>query len=359
MIRVKDYGMNISKTISNIKNEYFRKKIEIIAACLLLPDEKAFWGLAAIRDKDLQRQEFDLIYATAFPWTSLLLGVYLRRRLGRPLVVDFRDSWTLNPGNRLWNSNPFLSYLESVVIRAADSIICATEGMREDYQHVYPDHCCKFITIRNGFDPQILECEYYPEKTNKKTIITYTGSLADLSIRIENDQTIFYIIKAITNLKKELLQKLEVNVYSNPIPNTQKYIESLGLAGVIKLKERVSYREAIQIRRKSDVLLLVVKNVPAAKQIATGKLYEYIADRKMILAIAPDISEASRIVQHYQLGICVDPKNIQELTRVLTSIILHGPFVARESSDRAIADFNGQLLVAKFKDVFNSLCMEK
>lgn len=43
---------------------------------------------------------FDLIYLCVFPYSSMSAGIYLKKKLGIPLMVDTSDSWTLNPYER-------------------------------------------------------------------------------------------------------------------------------------------------------------------------------------------------------------------------------------------------------------------
>ena len=37
-----------------------------------------------------------MVYATAPIFTSLLIGFLLKKKTGKPLVVDYRDPWTQN-----------------------------------------------------------------------------------------------------------------------------------------------------------------------------------------------------------------------------------------------------------------------
>ena len=67
------------------------------------PDLYAWWKPTVIREvtKLLATTRFDAIYATGFPWTSLLIGGELSKATGIPLVADFRDLWA---GENLFRS---------------------------------------------------------------------------------------------------------------------------------------------------------------------------------------------------------------------------------------------------------------
>src|SRR5438128_8228914 len=59
------------------------------------PDLYALWRPTARRAAVRAFREigFDVVYATGFPWTSLLIGRDVSHATGCPLVADFRDPW--------------------------------------------------------------------------------------------------------------------------------------------------------------------------------------------------------------------------------------------------------------------------
>ncbi|MDI6739276.1 MAG: glycosyl transferase family 1, partial [Candidatus Edwardsbacteria bacterium] len=69
-----------------------------------IPDNKIGWIPFAVRAgmRAAQRYPIDAILSSAPPYSSHLAGVILKRALGKPLVSDFRDSWT----NYTWVSYP-------------------------------------------------------------------------------------------------------------------------------------------------------------------------------------------------------------------------------------------------------------
>jgi hypothetical protein len=63
------------------------------------PDLYALWAPTVMREATrlFDSGGFDAIYATGFPWTSLLIGRDLSKATGCPLVADFRDLWAGDP----------------------------------------------------------------------------------------------------------------------------------------------------------------------------------------------------------------------------------------------------------------------
>ena len=63
------------------------------------PDRPAPWiGPAVARIMSLKGEmQPHIVIATGGPWTNFVVGRTLSRRLGCPLILDYRDPWTFNP----------------------------------------------------------------------------------------------------------------------------------------------------------------------------------------------------------------------------------------------------------------------
>ncbi len=82
-----------------LPHEGRRRWLSLASQTVFLPDNKAGWlrpGFRAGR-RLVKRESYDLVLATAPPYTALLLAARLSRRYGLPLVADFRDDWVGNP----------------------------------------------------------------------------------------------------------------------------------------------------------------------------------------------------------------------------------------------------------------------
>jgi hypothetical protein len=79
----------------------------------------------------------------------------------------------------------------------------------------------------------------------------------------------------------------------------------------------LSHEESISHLLWSDILLLVVGSGRGSEAIYTGKLFEYLAARKPILALA-DPGVASQLIETTQAGVVTDPDNIPEISNQIT-----------------------------------------
>lgn len=118
---------------------------------LCFPDSQIAW-FTTIRARKLAR-DCDLIYASCSPFSSSVSAAIVSRLTGRPLVVDFRDAWSLNPYT---NPTPLqrgvIKRFERFVLSACDILVVNTEGAARLYEMTYPDYREKIVAIPNGYD---------------------------------------------------------------------------------------------------------------------------------------------------------------------------------------------------------------
>jgi len=96
-----DEQTNASRT--PVAGPYQRLKKTFLEWLFSFPDAQCFWLRPAVqRLSKIPLSEYpDVIFATAGPWTSLLVGKALADKFGVPFVADFRDPWTNNSNSRL------------------------------------------------------------------------------------------------------------------------------------------------------------------------------------------------------------------------------------------------------------------
>ena len=64
---------------------------------------------------------------------------------------------------------------------------------------------------------------------------------------------------------------------------------------------------------KTQVLLLCINNVPSARGIITGKIFEYLQAKRPILAIGPEDGDAAEILKNTNSGSTFGFENNQKL----------------------------------------------
>jgi len=282
-----------------------------------MPDVNIGWLPFAVHQgqKIIEKQDIDTIYATALPFTSFLIGYLLKRKTGKPLVLDFRDPWT---------DNPFTDYptklhesiekkMEETILTQADYVIVASDSLKNSLIKRYPFIKSKIEVITNGFDSDDFKGLKIYEQ-NDKFRITHTGSLYG----VRTARPFLLALKELTEEKTDLREKLEITFVGNYGKETPHLVKNFGLEDIVKLIRYISHKECLELMLNSHALLLLITaKGPRGKGILTGKLFEYLASRRPILAIAPENGAAANIIKSLRAGTVVSPNNIQLIKQTI------------------------------------------
>ncbi len=336
---------------------------------VFVPDDKLGWFPFALSEgKRLIKGKIDLIYSTAPPYTAHLIAYHLKRAAGAPWVADFRDAWTRNSFKRFPTTlhRNLEAYLERKVINSADRIITATEPLRREWLRAYPGlDASKLITITNGFDPQDFE-GIEPEISDKFTI-SYTGTFYA-------QRNPYHFLKGLGELlteKEELKDEIRVNLIgkfdrvSDGI--IEEAIQRYGLREVVNSPGYVPHQEGISYLLGADVLLLVIAS-KEGEAILTGKIFEYLATRKPILALVPKCA-AGELIEALEAGRIVPPEDIEGIKKAIYRFYLEynegasspQPLSINEGSLRSrlkaekLQSFTRQELTKKLSQVFEEV----
>lgn len=285
------------------------------------PDPKRPWvrGAVAAALRVARADPFDLVLATGYPWSDFLVGERVCDALDVPLVLDFRDAFSLNP-RELW-SGPRCRGLEARLVARAAAITLATDwirdAMRSRHASVSPE---RFVTITNGYD----ESERPPAdpalREPGRLVLAYTGSFNDALPPSRFDHSPWHLLEAVRRLDARDRAALRVRLVGRVGPNHRRYVEQAGLADVVEVVGPVPHARSLQHQVAADVLLLVVGDAPSAGAILTGKLVEYAGARRPVLALAPDC-EASRVVRRHGLGWVEAPEDVARIAERVAALL--------------------------------------
>jgi glycosyltransferase involved in cell wall biosynthesis len=117
--------------------------------------------------------------------------------------------------------------------------------------------------------------------------------------------------------------------------------------GTIRLLDFVPQSEALRFMEESDVLLLPWAdrfNIP-------GKLFEYLATGKPILALCYPDSDVAQVIRETAAGWCVNPDDLVAVGRALTEIHALGGKYPRNRNWEAVRRYERPRLVAEYARV--------
>jgi glycosyltransferase involved in cell wall biosynthesis len=131
--------------------------------------------------------------------------------------------------------------------------------------------------------------------------------------------------------------KLQLHFVGKLSAAEQAVLAPLAGAGIVRLWGHQPRARALGFQQRADVLLLVT--VPDQASIVTGKLFEYLAARKPILALTRG-TEAARIVRESNAGVVVAPDDQEAIARALERCVATGGELPTHRDEEQVAAFS-------------------
>ena len=264
----------------------------------------------------IRRQPIDCVITSSPPESVHLAALRLGRRRP-PWIAELRDGWTYEPLRRPFPTalqRRLDARLERRVALAADGLVGATGPIADDLERRFGRRA---TTIRNGWDPALepeLAAAEAPALESDRVNLVYTGSLG--GIRGHDDRGLLEALRHVSREDGELAARLRL-VVAGPLTTAERAeLSSPELAPMVITLGELPHPQALRLQREADALLLITSHDVS---IATGKLYEYLAAGRPILALAGD-NEAARIVGETRTGRTVGPDDVAGIRRALAAV---------------------------------------
>ena len=282
-------------------NPNFMGKItQYIRANYFIPDARKFWVKPSVKylKKYLLNNDIDVIITTGPPHSVHLIGLQLKKQLNIKWISDFRDPWTeIDYFHQLPLTKKSIQKhhkLEQEVLKFSDAVIVVGKTMKENYE-VFQKN---IFVVTNGFDGEIAE----GAKLDSNFTITHIGLMnAD-----RNPRMLWEVLSEIKKENSEFALDFQLKIIGKVDPSIKNDILNFGLANNVQLIDYVSHDEVVKYQKKSQVLLLIVNNVPSSKGIITGKIFEYLMAKRPILAIAPKNGDLAEIINNSNAGYVIE-----------------------------------------------------
>ncbi|MGE5273989.1 MAG: glycosyltransferase [Verrucomicrobiota bacterium] len=270
---------------------------------MLVPDPSVLWTLTAVPAalRLIERRSIDVVLTTSPPPSVHLVGAALKHLTGVRWVAELRDSIVFNPHRRFDVRGE--RSLARFVATYADAAVTASEGIAAELRDL--DGRAAVSAIPSGCDFE--DFEGLPHRGSGRLRITHTGNFLG-----RRDPRPF--CEALTAFGDDVVARF---VGSFRLRD-RDYAEGMGLGRRIELVPFVSHRRALELQRDSEILLLLVPDVGGrGGHVLTGKVFEYLAARRPILAAVPPQGEAAALVERTGAGTVVAPDDVPELTTAL------------------------------------------
>jgi glycosyltransferase involved in cell wall biosynthesis len=196
--------------------------------------------------------------------------------------------------------------MERWIVEQADRVIVAVDLMRVQFAERYPDLADKFVHIPNGYDrSDLIGIEPAPPPQPGGFHLLYAGSL----YRPKELEAFLLGVERLLARRPDLRQRLRVDFVGRVNDANAKAAAEFDrperLAGIISFEGFMPRSKALARMAGADALLQLMPDIAGAEIFVGGKLSEYLAFDRPILAVMPR-GEGRQLVEGLPTGIVAD-----------------------------------------------------
>jgi len=287
--------------LSEKKRKSWRDDLALwVRSNFFVPDARVAWvrpSIAFLKNY-LKEHPVDAIITTGPPHSMHLIGLGLKRALGVKWIADFRDPWTnIDFYQQLkltgWADRRHRRQ-ERSVLQTADRVVTVSWTWAKDLEQL---GAREVAVITNGFDTDDLPAP--PVPVDEAWSLVHVGAMT----ATRDCPALWKRFSALCASDPEFGARFKLRFVG---PADHSIIESVRAAGLMDKVERlgrVSHDEAMREMQRARVLLLPINDTPNKQGILPGKVFEYLAVGRPILAVGPAKGDVVRVLGdgHLQL----------------------------------------------------------
>ena len=292
------------------------KQVELLGRRFLVPDENVGWNLTAIPSaiRIVRSEGIDVVLTTSPPSSVHLIGAAVKRATGVKWVADLRDSLVAHPHRRAERVAVRVKEqgehaVSALVARSADAITCVSDAIADELRERSPRG--RVVMIANGADfDDFAGLERHPSDRFR---ITHAGSFFG-----KRDPRPF-----LTALEESGLDDVVVRFLGDFRAADREWAQALGLGDRLELIPYGPRRRSLELQRDSEALLLLIPDAGGrGRGVLSGKVFEYLAAERPILAVVPPDGAAAALIRDTGAGTVVAPDDVGGIADALRD--LHG-----------------------------------
>jgi glycosyltransferase involved in cell wall biosynthesis len=252
----------------------------------------------------VRKEGIDVVVTTSPPGSVHLVGSFVRRFTRARWVADLRDSIASHPHRRRQVRGE--SALARHVAHRADAVVAASDAIGAEMQTLGPPR--RLQVIANGCDFEDFDgLEYRP---GDRLRVTHAGSFFG-----RRDPRAF--LEALARTDGDVVAR-----FVGGFPTAyREYADRLGLGDRVEVVPQQSRSEALALQRDSDALLLLIpENEGRGRGVLSGKVFEYLAAERPILAVVPPDGEAAALIRGTGAGTVVAPDDVDGMAAALSEL---------------------------------------
>ncbi|HZQ02944.1 MAG TPA: glycosyltransferase [Gaiellaceae bacterium] len=289
-----------------------RRQAALLGRRLLVPDENVSWNVTAIPAaiRIVRREGIDVVLTTSPPSSVHLVGAAVKRTTGARWLADLRDSLVAHPHRRAERlavraKEQTEHVVARLVARQADAIVTVSEAIAEEMRSRSPRG--PVVQIANGADFDDFAGLSY--RRGDRFRITHAGSFFG-----KRDPRPF-----LTALAR--VDGVVARFVGDFRAADREWADGLGLGERLELVPYVPRRRSLALQRDSEALLLLIPDADGrGRGVLSGKVFEYLAAERPILALVPPEGAAARLLRDTGAGVVVAPDDVDAIARELAAL---------------------------------------
>ncbi|MFC1920716.1 hypothetical protein ACFLYQ_03215 [Chloroflexota bacterium] len=315
------------------------------------PDSFKGWESIAFQAADslLQSEKADAIIS-CHPKISHIIARRLKHKYGLPWIADFPDLWSQNHNYAYGRIRHYFdTRLEIKTLSTADALSSVSQPWADKLSSLHKGKVAYSIT--NGFDPASVNIP--PAKLTDKFTLTYTGSIYSEK---HAPLKLFAALKELIAEKAIEPRDIEVRIYGVVAGWLETEIERYNLKEIINLYGRVPKEDSLQKQKETQVLFITKWNDPEETGAYSGKIFEYLAAKRPILAIDGTKDVVTDLLNETNSG--MDAQTVEDIKKALVK--LYGDYKkdgksAYNGIDSEIGKYSHREMARRFSRILDSL----
>lgn len=259
---------------------------------VFIPDARVGWVRPATRAirQYLSQHPVDAIITTGPPHSVHLIGLQLKRAKGLPWVADFRDPWSdidyLDDFHLTRWARRTHQRLERKVVEKADRMLVtargAARGVGADPNKVW--------WIPNGWDKGDFRSQAAPS-ADGDFVLAHFGSL----YASRNFTAVWSAVAAWNAVTDN--RRIQLQFFGNTAPEVVASLAAHLTPGRdFVVHGNLPHREAVDEMHRAHALLILHNDTASGSRCIPGKLFEYLATGRPVLAVGPVPGDMADII---------------------------------------------------------------
>ncbi len=302
---------------------------------LLLPDPRVVWVPNAARAavRIVRERSASVVLTTSPPSSAHMIGNVVARRTGVPWIADLRDSWLANPHRRYERRavRAKRAVLETMARRTfarVSGLTTVTETIAEEARALAPSGTPTAV-ISNGCDfDEFAGLEHTP---SDRLRILHAGFF----FGVRSPRPFLEALSGLLADRPELRELVEARFVGGFRTADREWAETLGLGASLRIDGFLPHDQALAAMKAADALLLLIPRAGGrGLSVLSGKIFEYLAAERPVLALVPPEGIAADLLRSTGFARVADPDDVGAIRRGLEELVRD--WQAGELGDRVL-----------------------